>query len=243
MNQGEITMNQGWQEELTGGAMFSLLLRRHHQLVLRDLQGGANVSALFFNADMPLERYNMPDTLKAQFTAYLTQGRTLHSDMGRILVSVIKDTCGWHDTICGVIDAKQTEKKFGKSSYQEQRNKFYRNGRDNFLIELSKHGLGKKDLHANVNFFSKVTVDERGNLIWTPDASRAGSEVVLRAEMNTLVILSNTPHPMHPGGKWSPPPVLLTVEKGEAPTELDACRKSRPENERGFINTEAYFRT
>ena len=80
-------------------------MKRHQVLRITDTEGGANVSALFYNADELLERYNMPDTLKAQYTAFLTRGRVLISDMGRVLCSVVGDTCGWHDTMCGHSDA------------------------------------------------------------------------------------------------------------------------------------------
>lgn len=229
-------------EEILGpGAMTSFVLRRGTTLRLTDLEGGANVSALLYNADMPLERYNMPDTLKAQFTAFLTAGRVLYSDMGRVLASLTADTCGWHDTLCGVIDARNTAERYGDSSYQKDRNAFHRNGKDNFLIELSKHGLGKRDLHANVNFFSKVVADEAGNLHHTPGNSRSGAHVDVRAEMNVLVVLSNTPHPLAPAGAWAPPPVRLAVRETPLPGADDACRLSRPENGRGFVNTEALF--
>jgi urea carboxylase-associated protein 2 len=228
-------------ETLPGGAMTSFVLRRGMTLRLTDPEGGGNVSALFYNADMPLERYNMPDTLKAQFTAFLTAGRILYSDMGRILCSIPEDTAGWHDTLCGVLGAEKTREKYGPSSYQEARNDFHRNGRDNFLIELSKQGMGKRDLHANVNFFSKVTVDDAGGLHFVPKASAPGSHVDLRAEMNVLVVLSNTPHPLAPAGRWNPPAVTLSVRASALPGPADACRVSRPENIRGFLNTEALF--
>src|SRR5262245_2532204 len=121
---------------LKGGAMWSWTLKRGTALRLTDAEGGANVSALFLNADAPLERYNMPDTLKAQFIAYLTKGNVLYSDMGRILCSITEDSCGWHDTLCGATDAKLTEAKYGATSYQKERNDMFRNGRDNFLVEL-----------------------------------------------------------------------------------------------------------
>jgi urea carboxylase-associated protein 2 len=226
-------------ETLRGGAMASLVLRRGQTLRLTDPLGGANVSALFYNANAPLERYNMPDTLKAQFTAFITAGRVLHSDMGRALCSITADTCGWHDTVCGVIDARRTAEKFGATSYQANRNDWHRNGRDNILVELAKHGLGKRDLHANVNFFSKVTVDEEGNLGFVPEHSQAGMYVELRAEMNVLVVLSNTPHPLAPSGKWDPPAVRLTVRAGLPSGPDDPCRNSRPENGRAFVNTES----
>src|SRR5258708_37679443 len=90
-----------FQQELGGGDKWSHVLRRHHVLRIVDTSGGANVSALFYNRDLLVERYNMPDTLKAQYTAYLTRGRVLMSDMGRVLCSIVEDTCGWQGTLGG----------------------------------------------------------------------------------------------------------------------------------------------
>ncbi len=229
-------------ETLSGGAMWSWTLKRGMALKLTDTEGGANLSALFFNADSPLERYNMPDTLKAQYTAFLTVGRVLYSDMGRILCSIIEDSCGWHDTLCGATDARLTAEKYGPSSYQKHRNAYLHNGRDNFLVELGKYGLGKKDLPVPINFFSKVTVDEGGNLHYAGDNSRAGSSITLRAEMNVLVVASNTPHPLEPTTIYAPKPVRMEIFPVNSPSAEDVCRISRPENGRGFQNTEILFR-
>src|SRR3982751_2935535 len=98
---------------LRGGQAWSGRLQRNQRLRLTDVEGRACVSALFYNADDPLERYNMADTLKAQFTAFLTAGRVLFSDMGRVLCSMTADGCGWHDTITGCGDAAAGERRFG----------------------------------------------------------------------------------------------------------------------------------
>ncbi len=227
---------------LRGGAMWSWTLKRGTALRLTDVDGGANVSALLLNADAPLERYNMPDTLKAQFIAYLTRGNVLYSDMGRVLASITEDSCGWHDTLCGATDAKMTDAKYGATTYQNQRNDMYRNGRDNFLVELGKYGLGRRDMPVPVNFFSKVVVDDEGNLRWQPGHSKAGVTVELRAEMNVLVVLSNTPHPLDPSATYAPKPVRLQIKRVPPPAADDACRLFRPENGRGFANTESLFR-
>lgn len=229
------------EERLRGGQMWSRVLRRGQILRLTDLEGGACVAALFYNADDPLERYNMPDTLKAQHIARLTTGDVLFSDMGRVLCSVVEDTCGWHDTITGFLDAEGTRKKFGRGPYQELRNDFYRNTQDNFLVELGKHDLGKRDIVANVNLFVKVAVDDNGNLAWVSGHSKAGSVVALRADMNVLVVLSNTPHPLDPKERYAPGPVGLCVLAGGAATYEDECRHKCAENERGFELTEDYF--
>ena len=184
----------------------------------------------------------MPDTLKAQYTAFLTAGRVLYSDMGRILASVVEDTAGWHDTISGFGDAAGTRLRFGEGGYQEKRNDFHRNTRDNFLVELGKHGLGKRDLGVAVNFFVKIRVGADGALAWAAERGQAGRSVALRFEMNTLVVLSNTPHPLDPAPTYAPPDVELAVERAAPPRHDDPCRLSRPENARGFELTEAYAR-
>ena len=229
------------EQELPGGAMWSHVVRRHHTLRVVDLEGGANVGVLLFNRDMPLERYNMPDTLKAQHTAFITAGRALYSDMGRVLMSVTSDTCGWHDTLSGHLDARGSVEKFGSARYQEHRNACHRNAHDSFLVELGKWGLGKPDLHANLNLFSKVVADKEGKLSLVSGHSKAGSHVELRAEMNVLVVLNSCPHPFDPATSYAPKRVKLVLSRTPPAGPEDPCRLSRPENERGFANTERYF--
>jgi uncharacterized protein len=229
------------EEPLRGGQMWSRVLRRGQRLRLTDVEGGASVAALFYNAEDPSERYNMPDTLKAQHIARLTAGFVLYSDMGRVLCSITEDSVGWHDTITGHGTAAHGLAKFGAGSYQKLRNDWHRNTRDNFLVELGKYDLGKRDIVANVNFFVKVVVDEQGALHFVPDSSKPGGFVELRAELDTLVVLSNTPHPLDPSTSYAPKPVALTIRTGAPASPTDPCRLSRPENARGFTLTESYF--
>jgi urea carboxylase-associated protein 2 len=229
-------------EEVTGGGSWSHVLRRHQVLRIVDLHGGANVSALFVHWEVPTERYNMPDTLKGQYTAFLTQGRVLLSDMGRALCSIVEDTCGWHDTLCGHSNAALVEAKYGRKTYQQVRNEFHRNAHDNLLVELSKWGLGRQDLVPNVNFFSKVVADDDGKLSFVAGHSKPGAYVELRAEMNVLVMLTAIAHPLDPSSVYAPRPVRLLLWQGSAPGPDDACRNSRPEMQRAFENTERYFK-
>jgi urea carboxylase-associated protein 2 len=229
-----------FRDTLRGGSAFSRRIARTQVLRIVDTTGRACVSALFYNAHEPLERYPMPDTLKAQYTAFLTTGRVLYSDMGRVLCSIIGDSCGWHDTLSGCGSALSSRAQFGSGKYQDLRNDFHRNARDNFIVELSKHGLGKRDIVPNVNFFTRIVVDERGGMSFRGDNSHPGAYVDLRAEMDTLVVLSNTPHPLDPSSRYAPAPVELLVFQGIKPGPTDPCRVSRAENGRGFALTEAY---
>lgn len=230
-----------WEEIVPAGASWSHVLKRGTALRIVDLEGGANVGAFFFNFECPAERFNMPDTLKAQHIARLTQGYVLYSDMGRILCSITEDTAGWHDPLGGCSHAELVREKYGECSYQDCRNDYYKNGRDSFVTELGKWGLGPRDLAATVNFFSRVDVDNDGNMTYHAGNSLPGSYVDLRAEMNVLVVLNTCPHPLDPNPAYSPKPVQLSIRTVPAPAADDPCRLSRPENQRGFILTERYF--
>lgn len=228
-------------EMVPPGANWSHVLKRGTTLRLTDIEGGANVSALFYNFELTGERLNVPDSLKCQHIARLTKGNCLYSDMGRVLVSITEDTCGWHDPLAGCSNARGVAAKYGVRTYQETRNEWYRNAHDGFLTELGKYNLGERDLAMNVNFFNKVTVDDAGALVFHPGNSSAGAFVDLRAEMNTLVVFNSCVHPLDPSPTYAPKPVQLTVWSSPPPGPDDLCRTSRPENERGFILTERYF--
>jgi urea carboxylase-associated protein 2 len=229
-----------FEERLPGGAHRSLVLKRGQLLRLTDSEGGANVSTLMFNADEKSERLNLPDTLKCQHTAKLTAGHCVYSDMGRVLAAIVTDTCGWHDSLGGVADAAEVAEKYGRGRYQELRNHFYRNGTDNLLIELGKWNLGLTDLVMVLNLFSRVDVVADGTMCFVAANSKAGDVIELYAPMNTLVMMSVTPHPMDSAPDYAPKPVQLSLHRADAAIAA-ACRASRAENERGFLNTDFLF--
>ena len=230
-----------YTKNLDHAGLWSGVVSRGKTLRLTDLEGGANVGLLLYNADQTTERYNMPDTLKGQHIFHLRAPFCLHSDMGRILASIVVDSAGWHDTVCGGSDAKLVAQKYGEKNYQTARNDFYRNAHDAFLIELAKWGLGKRDLVPNLNLFSKVVADADGKLSFVSGHSKAGGFIDLRFEMNTLVVLNTCQHPLDPDPVYRPRPVKLEVFATPPPPQDDACRNSRPENARAFINTENYY--
>jgi urea carboxylase-associated protein 2 len=230
-----------WEETLSGSSTWSHVLKRGTALRLEALEDGCNVGAMMLNADNFSERLNLPDTLKAQHIARLTAGSVLFSDMARVLCSITEDTLGWHDPLGGCSDARMVAAKYGALSYQTARNAWHQNALDGFLIELAKYGMNRRDLMMNVNFFSKVAVQDDGAMRFVAGHCKAGDAVELRAEMNTLVILNSCQHPMDPDAVYRQRPVKLTVKSVPAPGVDDLCRKACAENERGFTLTERYF--
>jgi urea carboxylase-associated protein 2 len=229
-----------YSDILPGGKHWSMIMRRDHRLRLIDVEGGANVGMLFYNPINLLERYNAPDTLKCQHTFKLTQGHCLYSDMGRVFCSIVSDTAGWHDTVCGVSTKQSVAARWGEANYQTLRNDWQQNGRDSFLVEAAKYGLGRRDLAANVNWFSKVETDEAGKLSFDASATKAGASVELRFEMDTLVLLHTCPHPMDASAAYPRKPVRFEILEGPPAEEDDACRRSAPENGRGFENNRLF---
>ena len=230
-----------YEETVPGGGHTSFILKRGQLLRLTDIEGGANVSLLLLNAHEKSERLNLPDTLKCQHTARLTAGHCLYSDMGRILAAITADTCGWHDSMGGLLNAAEVAEKYGQGRYQELRNGFFRNGMDNLLVELGKWDLGLADLLMNLNLFSKVTVDSDGCFHFEAGNSKAGDYIELYAPMDTLVVLTALQHPMDPNPSYAPKPVQLSWQQVQSDGISVLCRTSRPENGRGFHNTERLY--
>ena len=230
-----------YEETVPGGGHTSFILKRGQLLRITDIEGGANVSLLLLNAHEKSERLNLPDTLKCQHTARLTAGHCLYSDMGRVLAAITADTCGWHDSVGGVLNAAEVAEKYGQGRYQELRNGFFRNGMDNLLVELGKWDLGLADLLMNLNLFSKVTVDSDGCFHFEAGNSKAGDYIELYAPMDTLVVLTALQHPMDPNPLYAPKPVQLSWQQVQSDGISVLCRTSRPENGRGFHNTERLY--
>ncbi|MGI4855622.1 MAG: urea amidolyase associated protein UAAP1 [Janthinobacterium lividum] len=228
------------EETVPGGAHVSLIVKRGQLLRVTDLQGGANVSVMMFNADEKSERLNLPDSLKCQHTARLRAGHCLYSDMGRVLAAIVTDTCGWHDALGGTSNAEEVREKYGDGGYQALRNGFYRNGTDNLLVEMGKWGRGIADLLMTLNLFSRVDVGNDGALSFVSGNSRPGDHVELYAPMNTLVVLTAIQHPLDPNPDYAPQPVRLDLHRAER-SIAESCRTSCHENVRGFINTDRFF--
>lgn len=230
-----------YEELVPGGGHTSFVLKRRQLLRISDIEGGANANLLLLNANEKSERLNLPDSLKCQHTAKLTAGHCLYSDMGRVLAAITADTCGWHDSFGGVLNATEVQEKYGSGNYQQLRNSFFRNGVDNLLVEMGKWNLGLADLLMCLNLFSKVTVDSDGCFHFQPGNSKAGDYIELYAPMDTLVVLTALQHPMDPNPVYSPKPVQLSWHKVESDGISLLCRTSRPENARGFHNTERLY--
>lgn len=225
---------------IPAGGKWSGRISRGRLITFKTLGDRANLSMLLYNADDTAERYNMPDTLKAQHTSHLTKGNVLMSDNGRVLASIVEDTVGWHDTITGYSSKRLINEKYGLTTYQENRNNWYRSGEENLLIELFRNGLTSRDLVPVVNLFSKIYCDEAGNLRYVPGHAEKGDTITLRTEMDIIIILSNTPNPFDTSGTYPLTPIEFSIADAVPIQGNDVCLNHCEENRRAFENTWDY---
>ncbi|MGR6808490.1 urea amidolyase associated protein UAAP1 (plasmid) [Sphaerotilus natans] len=229
-----------FSELVPGGGHWSWRLSRGMALRFVALDAGANCSVLLYAAHDRLERYNAPDSLKAQHTAHYRRGHVLMSDMGRAMASITEDTLDWHDPFGLLLDSRRMAAKYGERRYETARNAMHRSGQDGLLIEIGKHGLGARDLITPVNLFSKVSVDAAGRFQFHADHSPAGAMVELRLDMDVIVAISTAPHPLDPRPAYAPAKVGIAAwRRGPAPAD-DLCRNFRPECARAHHNSDVF---
>ncbi|HWA21030.1 MAG TPA: urea amidolyase associated protein UAAP1 [Caulobacterales bacterium] len=226
-----------WEETIAAGGYASARLDRGARLRLIDLYGDASPSMLIFNTDQPAERLNVADTIKIQWNAYLGAGKLLLSDMGRVLMSILADSAESHDVFCGASNEKTNARKYGDGSNSGP----HPNARDRFLLAAAKWGLDRRDVHPCVNFFKPVRIGDDGATQFDPGPFEPGREIVLRAEMNVLVIIANCPHVLDPRAAYTVTPLRVTAWRGAVTEQGDAIRLATPEGLRAYENVEAYF--
>lgn len=227
-----------WEETIGAGGYATRRLARGTRLRLIDLKGDASASLLIFNAEMPSERLNVADTVKVQWNAYLGKGKLLLSDMGRVLMSFLADGAATHDAFCGASNAAANASKYGDGRNSGP----HPNGRDRLLLGAAKHGLQRRDVHPCVNLFKGTRIEADGTIVPQIGPFEPGRGLILRAEMNVIVVIANCPHVLDPRKDWTVSPLRATAWRGPVTPEHDPIRTATPEGLRAFQNVEDYFR-
>jgi urea carboxylase-associated protein 1 len=187
---------------------------RHGQVVrIVDLEGNQAVDTLFYNADDLTERYSAQDTIRAQRNIYLTTGTKLMSNRRNVMLTIVADTCGRHDTLGGACSCESNMVRYAieKRSMHACRQSFLKG----VLAWSAATGrqMDKRDLTANINFFMNVPVTAAGKLTFEDGVSDAGKYVEMRAEMDTLMVISNCPQLNNPCNGYHPTPVRVLIWK------------------------------
>ncbi len=170
-----------------------------------DLGGNQAVDCLLFDAHDPVERYSAPDTMAAQRNIFLTTGSVLRSNEGTPMMTIVDDQVGRHDTIGGACSKESNTLRYGHHTWSQHACV------ENFVHELGLHGLGKRDVQSNINWYMNVPVDPDGSLGIVDGLSSPGLSMELRAERDVLVVVSNCPQVNNPCNGFDPTPVRMIV--------------------------------
>lgn len=191
-----------YSETIRACAPWSRVIKAGERLRVIDLHGQQAVDFLCYNAGDPAERYHAPNTIKAAGTIMLTKGHVLYSDRANPLFAIEEDTFGGHDTIGGCCSKPSNQMLYGVPN---------EGCRENFLTALSEHGLGWKDIVPNINWFMTVPVANAGDAEIALGSSKPGDQVTLRAEMDTLAVISNCPQILNPANNFNPTDIKVEI--------------------------------
>jgi len=184
---------------------WSHVVKRGQTLRIIDIESQQAVDALFYNAHNFAERYSAQDTLRVQRNAYLSRGARIVSNEGRTMARIVADTCGRHDTSAGCCSCESNAVRFGEVT------KYQHACRENFILELGRHGMSKRDIVSNINFFMNVPIDASGNLTVVDGVSEPGGYVDIVAKMDVLCVLSNCPQINNPCNGFNPTPIRVLI--------------------------------
>jgi uncharacterized protein len=187
------------------GEPWTGVVKAGQRLRIVDLEGTQAVDTLCYDAHDSANRYSAANTIRMQRALFLTTGSVLRSTEGDALATIVADTCGRHDTVGGACSAESNTCRFGHAK------RYMHNCRDNFLLGLSSVGMGKRDVAPNINFFMNVPVTADGHLDIVDGISDPRNYVELRADRDTLFVISNCPQLNNPCNGWNPTPVQLLV--------------------------------
>ncbi|MDP9112894.1 MAG: urea carboxylase-associated family protein [Acidobacteriota bacterium] len=196
-----VPAGESWMHEIPRGAYFRIV----------DLEGNQAVDTLFYNAHDYSDRYSAQDTIRNQRNIYLTTGTRLMSSAGNVMMTIVADTCGRHDTLGG---ACATESNMVRYALEKR---YMHACRQSFLKAIVEweHGMDKRDITSNINFFMNVPVTPEGGLNFEDGVSAPGKYVELRAEMDVLALISNCPQLNNPCNAYNPTPIEVLIWDGQ----------------------------
>jgi len=190
-------------------APWSGIIRKGQTIRIEDSYGQQAIDTLFYRADDFAERYSNQDTMRAQGGAYIGTGTKIISNEGNVMLVMTADSCGRHDTSAGACSCESNTVRFGHGT------KYLHACRDNFVLEVTKHGMSKRDIVPNINFFMNVPIKPNGEMTIVDGISAPGDYVELVAEIDVLCVISNCPQINNPCNGFDPTPIRVLIWDGE----------------------------
>ncbi|WP_455374709.1 urea amidolyase associated protein UAAP2 [Kaarinaea lacus] len=196
------------REVVPAGDYFMKVVNKGQTFRILDLEGNQAADTLFYNASDPVERYSATDTIREQGNVYLTAGTKLVSNLGNVMLEIVADTCGRHDTLGGACATESNTVRYALEK------KCMHACRDSWMLAVAENeefGMSKRDITHNINFFMNVPVTSDGGLTFEDGISAPGKYVEMKACMDTIVLISNCPQLNNPCNGYNPTPIEVLI--------------------------------
>lgn len=203
-----IAEQAGFREIVAAGDYFMKVVKKGQTFRILDLEGNQAADTLFYNANDPSERYSAVDTIREQGNVYLTAGTKLLSNECNLMLEIVADTCGRHDTLGGACATESNTVRYALEK------KCMHACRDSWMLAVAENeqfGMSKRDITHNINFFMNVPVTREGGLTFEDGISAPGKYVEMKAYMDTIVLISNCPQLNNPCNGYNPTPVEVLI--------------------------------
>ncbi|MFO8025233.1 urea amidolyase associated protein UAAP2 [Thiohalophilus sp.] len=197
-----------YREVVPAGEYFMKEVKAGQTFRILDMQGNQAADTLFYSAADPAERYSAMDTVREQGNVYLTAGSRLLSNEGNVMLEIVADTCGRHDTLGGACATESNTVRYALDK------KCMHACRDSWMLAVAEHeefGMSKRDITHNINFFMNVPITADGGLTFQDGISAPGKYVELKAAMDVIVLISNCPQLNNPCNGYNPTPVEVII--------------------------------
>ncbi|MDN5787934.1 urea carboxylase-associated family protein [Pseudorhodobacter sp.] len=188
------------------GAAYVLNAGEH--ALVRNPYGNQVVDTWALALANPEEHSAMEHTRSVNSNIFFDNGQQVVSIHRRPMLTLVEDTSpGRHDTLlCPCSSAIYRE--LGCTAP-------HRSCTDNFHEAIGNHGVSLSFTPASLNLFMNVPVAADGSLDRLPPVSRPGDHVLLRAEMDVLLVLSACPQDITPinGADHTPRDIELEIRR------------------------------
>ena len=203
-----VPANAVYRETVPAGDYFMKVVKKGQTFRILDLEGNQAADTLFYNADDPAERYSAMDTIREQGNVYLTAGTKLISNQGNVMLEIVADTCGRHDTLGGACATESNTVRYALGK------KCMHACRDSWMLAVAENeefGMSKRDITHNINFFMNVPITADGGLTFEDGISAPGKYVEMKTYMDTIVLISNCPQLNNPCNGYNPTPIEVLI--------------------------------
>jgi uncharacterized protein len=180
-------------------------VREGQFIQISDMLGKQVAVCVGFNLNDFDETLSPANTRMGNNALMLREGHILYSNRHNRMLTIIADSVGRHDMLMPACNAQRYVEDYGVAEHA--------NCTDNFLRALvaRKYEIAADRLPDPINFFMNVGIKARGELEIREPLSNRNDNVLLKAQMDCLLVISACPNEQNAMNGFKPTDILVRV--------------------------------